>query len=224
MSVPLPRPLPRRATADGAPAPLPRREHAKAGSRPLRQRAVLPTKPEAIIYRAVGSLVGQLKWNAAEQRGRLLLADQSVPIELSGRLRALFRKYPQQLDQLSSQPHTWRFWPAYRHRRLFLWLIGWDEASAQPETPPIKVCGFVKDWQPAKEMVNVWVGRNQPIPEGAGKDPCWQTKKLWLQGIPPRLTWGWWEFDCELTEYGELAIAQARCLHPYMPRPTIRKR
>lgn len=223
MSVPLPRPLSRRTTDAGLPAPLPRRQGAVSGHSPLRSRAVMPTKPEAIVYRAMGSLVGQLQWNATEQGGQLLLADQSVSIELSGRLRALLSKYPQQLEQLCSQPCTWRFWPAYRHRKLFLWLIGWD-AAIGAASAPIQVCGFVKDWQPRSDLVNVWVGRNQPIPAEAQKDPCWQTKKLWLRRIPPRLTWGWWEFDCELTEAGELAIAQARCLHPYMPRPTIRKR
>jgi hypothetical protein len=174
----------------------------------------------------MGSLVGQLRWNPTETQGQLLLADQTVPIELSGRLRSLLQKHPQQLEQLRTQVCTWRFWPAFRHRKLYLWLIGWDMAlgAASAEATSIQICGFVKDWQPAKDIVNVWVGRNQPVPEGSEQDPSWQTKKLWLRGIPPRLTWGWWEFDCELTEAGELAIAHARCLHPYVPRPTLRKR
>lgn len=187
--------------------------------RPKPEDETLPDRPEAVIYRALGCVSGQLIWQPGQETAELqLTSSTTVPVALSGAVRAVLERHEAQRDALTGGDHAWRFWPAFRGKKLYLWLLGW-EAIAPDQTDLIQVTGFVKGWNDRQRQLQVWVGRNQPTPEEKRKHPAWQIKKLHLQGLPEGISLGWWQFDCRIDERGNLAIAKAEKLQRYVPKP-----
>ncbi|MBD2586751.1 hypothetical protein [Synechococcus elongatus] len=43
-----------------------------------------------------------------------------------------------------------------------------------------------------------------------------------MRGAPEQLRPGWWQFDCEVTRYGQLRIVEAELLVPFRPKPRRR--
>ncbi len=203
-----------------------RRHDSRAGGhrsprprRPKAEEATLPDKPEAVIYRALGCITGQLIWQPDQENATLQLpAGQQIPVALSGAVRSVLERHQAQREALTSADHAWRFWPAFRGKKLYLWLLGWEAAgSERPDL--VQITGFVKGWNDRHQQLQVWVGRNQPTPDEKRKHPAWQIKKLHLQGLPEGISLGWWQFDCQIDNRGNLAIAKAEKLQRFVPKP-----
>ena len=221
---PLPsgRPRPARPTTGvptkGTRSPQPRRRQSP-------RRTELPTKPDSVTYRAVACFLGTLNWDQQGEAAILQVSEkQTLAVALSGGVQSTLQRHPQQLSQLAQSPHYWISWPLQRHKQLQFWLRGWQEH------PPIdlplgqvRICGFVKGWKEGNSTVQVWIGRNQAPPKGQANKPAWQVKRLQLRGAPDQLRPGWWQFDCDVTRYGQLRIATAELLAPFRPKPFRRR-
>ncbi|WP_126147677.1 hypothetical protein [Synechococcus elongatus] len=225
MATPPPSPLP-----SGRPRParpITRSSPAASRSRPSRKpprRTELPPKPDSVTYRAVACFQGSLAWDQQGETATLQITDNhSLNVALSGLVQATLQRHPQQLQQLMQTPHYWVSWPLQRHKHLQFWLRGWqNQAPTDLQAGRVRICGFVKSWKDQNGAVQVWIGRNEAAPPGQIDKPAWKIKRLQLRGAPEQLRPGWWQFDCEVTRYGQLRIVEAELLVPFRPKPRRR--
>lgn len=209
--------------------PIPPAGTAASRSRPGRRpprRTELPPKPDNVAYRAVACFGGILSWDQQGEAATLQITDKhSLDVALSGLVQATLQRHPQQLTQLMQQPHYWVSWPLQRHKQLQFWLRGWQtQAPTNLQLGRVQICGFVKGWKEQSGAVQVWIGRNETPPPGQSNKPAWKVKRLQLRGAPDHLRPGWWQFDCEVTRYGQLRIVEAELVAPFRPKPQRRGR